>query len=224
MKRRLKNLSNTANVVRIDPSCPDPDDIRTAAAILGRKGVLVFPTSGLYGLGADALSAQAVRRVFAIKHRPAHKPLLVLLSHIHDMDKVVRTIPDYAEPLLGLWPGGITLVFKAGDSVPADLTGTTGKIGIRMPAHPVAKALAERFGSPITGTSANLAGCPATAKVTELDPSIGCQVDLVLDAGVLAGGFGSTILDVTCWPVKVIREGAVKRKAIDAVLRMDGVN
>jgi L-threonylcarbamoyladenylate synthase len=181
--------------------------------------VLVFPTSGLYGIGADALCAEAVRRVFAIKRRPAIKPLLVLLSGLHDMATVVQTVPDYAQPLLGLWPGGITFIFKAGDSVPVNLTGGTGKIGVRLPAHPVAKALAERFGGPITATSANLSGCPAAARVVDLDPDIQRQVDMIVDAGPLAGGSGSTIVDVTRWPIRVIREGAVARKAIDAILK-----
>ena len=219
MKKRLKYSGNTANVVHIDPVDPDPNDIRTAADILGQKGVLVFPTSGLYGLGADAFCAEAVRRVFAIKRRPMHKPLLLLLSGIHDMAKVVGTVPDYADLLMGLWPGGITFIFMAGDRVPVHLTGGTGKIGVRMPAHPVAKALVEGFGGPITGTSANLSGFPAVASVTHLGPEIHRQVDMVLDAGTLAGGAGSTIVDVTRWPVKVIREGAVPRQAIDDVLK-----
>ncbi len=193
--------------------------MRAAADILGQEGVLVFPTSGLYGLAADAFCTEAVRRVFAIKHRPAHKPVLVLLSGIHDMKRLVRAVPDYAVPLLGLWPGGITFIFLAGDSVPADLTGGTGKIGVRLPAHRVTKALVEHFGGPITGTSANPSGCPAVASVADLDPGISRQVDMVLDAGVLAGGPGSTIVDLTCWPVRVIREGAVPRRAIDDVLK-----
>ena len=90
--------------------------------------------------------------------------MLVLLSGIHDMDKLVRTVPDYAQPLLGLWPGGITFIFEAGDAVPVDLTGGTGKIGVRMPAHPVARALVEHFGGPITGTSANLSGCSGSGQ------------------------------------------------------------
>jgi len=219
LKKRLKHSGDTANVVRIDSLNPNPNDLRMAAAALEQNGVLVFPTSGLYGLGADALSAEAVGRVFAIKRRPAHKPLLVLLSGMHDMAKVVPAVPAYAELLLGLWPGGITFIFKAGDWVPAVLTGGTGTIGVRMPAHPVARALVEQFGSPITGTSANLTGFSPTASVMDLDPEIQRQVDMVLDAGNLAGGTGSTILDVTGWPVKVVRDGAVSRQAIDDILR-----
>ena len=219
MKKRLRNSGNTANVVRIDSSGPDPNDIQTAVQILGQEGILVFPTSGLYGLGADAFCTESIRRVFAIKRRPVHQPLLVLLSGIRDMDRVVRTVPDYAEHLLGLWPGGITVIFKAGGLVPASLTGGTGKIGVRVPAHPVAKALVEQFGGPITGTSANLSGFPATASVMDLEPEIRRQVDMVLDAGILAGGPGSTIVDVTCWPVRILRDGVVPRQAIDDVLR-----
>lgn len=180
--------------------------------------MLVFPTSGLYGIGADAFCTESIRRVFAIKRRPAHQPVLVLLSGIHDMDRVVRRVPDYAEVLMGLWPGGITLIFEAADKVPACLTGGTGKIGVRVPAHAVAKALIDRFGGPITGTSANLTGLPATASVEALDPEIRRQVDMVLEAGTLAGGPGSTIVDVTSWPVRVVREGAVPRQAVDDLL------
>lgn len=219
MKRRQKNSNYTAKVVRVDPLLPDPDAIRQAADILGQKGVLVFPTSGLYGLGADARCNEAVRRVFAIKRRPSHQPILLLLSGIHDLESVVQTVPDYAEPLLRLWPGGITLIFKAADGVPVALTGGTGKIGARLPAHPVAKALAGHFGGPITGTSANLSSFPAAALVNDLDSGICRKVDMVLDAGRLAGGSGSTILDVTCWPVKVIREGAVPWRTIDDILK-----
>ncbi len=179
----------------------------------------MFPTSGLYGLGADAFCTEAIRRVFAIKRRPVDQPLLVLLSGIHDMDRVVRTVPDYADGLLELWPGGITIIFEAGGWVPACLTGGTGKIGVRVPAHPVAKALVDRFGGPITGTSANLSGFSAAASLMDLDPEIRHQVDMVLDAGTLAGGPGSTVVDVTSWPVRVLREGAVPRQAIDGALR-----
>jgi L-threonylcarbamoyladenylate synthase len=218
LEKKLRNSGNTANVLQIDPSAPDPDGIRKAAQTLGQEGILVFPTSGLYGLGADAFCTEAIQRVFTIKRRPAHQPLLVLLPGIDDMDRVVRSVPDYAELLLGMWPGGMTIIFEAGKWVPACLTGGTGKIGVRVPAHPVAKALIDHFGGPITGTSANLSGSPATASVMGLDPEIRRQVDMVLDAGTLAGGPGSTILDVTRWPVRVVREGAVPRQAIDDLL------
>lgn len=220
MNKRLKNSSNTDKILRINPSDPDPAAIGRAVGVLRRNGVLVFPTTGLYGLGADAHGVAAVGRVFTIKQRPVHMPLLVILSHIGDMDKLVRQVPDYARPLFGLWPGGITLIFEADDSVPVGLTGGSGKIGIRLPAHPVAKALTKAWGGPITGTSANRTGGPAVSSVADLDPHVQAQVDLILDAGDLAGGSGSTILDASIWPPKLIREGAVSQRAVDRAVRI----
>ncbi|WP_231715615.1 L-threonylcarbamoyladenylate synthase [Desulfosarcina widdelii] len=218
MKRKPKNSPCIDRIVNIDPSDPDKNNIRRAVGVLNQQGVLVFPTTGLYGLGAAAFSPEAIHRVFAVKRRPHHMPLLVMVPDLDEMGKVVRFVPDFARPLMDLWPGGITLVFEAGEGVPSLLTGGTGKIGIRMPAHPVAKALVTNFGGPITATSANLSGCPAVFDLANLDPRIGAEVDLIVDAGVLAGGAGSTILDATCWPPRIIREGAVSRKRIEAAL------
>jgi L-threonylcarbamoyladenylate synthase len=219
LSKRPPASTTTVDILWVDPAAPHQDDIGRAAKILGNGGVVVFPTTGLYGLAADARCVAAVRRVFAIKRRPAAKPLLVLLSGLKDMASLVKTVPEHAEPLLGLWPGGVTLVLKAADTVPAELTGGTGKIGVRLPAHPVARALVGRFGGPITATSANRSGDPAVARATDLAPEILSQVNLVLDAGTLAGGAGSTVVDVTEWPVRVIREGAVPRQAIEEALR-----
>ena len=218
MKRKPKNSPCIDRTVRIDPSDPDKSDIRRAVGILNRQGVLVFPTTGLYGLGADAFSPEAVSRVFAIKQRPQGMPLLVMVPDLDEMDRVVRCVPDFARPLMRLWPGGITLVFEAGEGVPSVLTGGTGKIGIRMPAHPVAKELVRHFGGPITATSANRSGSPAVYHPANLDPRIAAEVDLIVDADVLAGGAGSTVLDATCWPPRMIREGAVSGQKIEALL------
>lgn len=218
MKRKPKNSPGIDRTVRIDPSNPDKSDIRRAVGVLNRQGVLVFPTTGLYGLGADALSTEAVSRVFAVKRRAHRTPLLVLVPDLDEMGQVVRSVPDFARPLMALWPGGMTLVFEAKKRVPSVLTGGTGKIGIRMPAHPVAKALVTHFGGPVTATSANLSGNPAVSDLANLDPRIGVEVDLILDAGTLAGGAGSTVLDTTNWPPRMIREGAVPAKKIEAVL------
>jgi L-threonylcarbamoyladenylate synthase len=218
LKRKLKNSPCIGKTVRIDPSKPGKSDIHRAVNVFNRQGVLVFPTTGLYGLGADAFSSEAVSRVFTIKRRPADMPLLVMVPGLEEMDRVVQSVPGFARPLMELWPGGITLVFQAGDGVPPLLTGGTGKIGIRMPAHPVAKALVRHFGGAITATSANLSGCPAVFDLKNLDRRISDEVDLIMDAGVLAGGVGSTVLDATCWPPRMIREGAVSRQKIEAVL------
>ena len=218
MKRRPNDSLLTDSVLPVDPFHPEASVIGRAAALLARGGVVVYPTACLYGIAADAGSATAVEKVFALKRRPADNPLLVLIPGLSDLDRVVRAIPAYARPLLELWPGGITIVFEAAGTVPAVLTGGTGKIGVRLPAHPVAMALVKRFGGPVTGTSANRSGRPAAARVADLDPDIRRQADAVLDAGPLPGGAGSTVVDATQWPVRLLRQGKVPRRAIEALV------
>ncbi len=219
MTRRRKNSRDTDKILHVDPRRPKREDILAAVRILERQGIVVIPTAGLYGLAADASSAEAVRRIFAIKRRPPQKPLPVLLSDPMQISLVVRTVPDHAKPLMGLWPGGITLIFEAIDGLPDELTGRTGKIGVRILGHPVARAVATRFGGPITGTSANLSGEPAVADAANLEPEIQSGVDLVLDVGRLSGKGGSTIVDVTRWPIRLLREGRVPLRVIESVLK-----
>ena len=205
-------------MLRIDPVRPDPDAIRGAVDRFRNGAVVVFPTSGLYGLGADAFNCGTVARIYAIKGRPHRKPILVLISDRQALERVVRVVPRHAQALMQqLWPGGITFILEAADGVSQMLTAGTGKIGVRLPAHPVARALVAQFGGVITATSANLSGRPPAAAVDQLDHAVKDSVDLILDAGRLAGGPGSTVIDVTCRPFKIIRQGAVSRQAIEAV-------
>lgn len=190
-------------------------EIAKAVKIIRSGGVVVFPAKCLYGLAVDALNQKAVERVFNIKQRPVTNPLLVLIDNIRQLDLLVQQIPEAAYLLIEqFWPGNITLVFNALDNLPAALTAGTGKIGVRIPGHPVARELVKQVKIPITGTSANISGQAGCSDISELDPQIAYSVDMILDAGILKGGAGSTVVDVTCNPVKVIREGVVSRVKI----------
>jgi L-threonylcarbamoyladenylate synthase len=217
--KRRKNSPSTGKIVRIDPSAPDDGLFRDAALVLKSKDVLVFPTSGLYGMGVDAFCPEAIRKVYSIKQRAVDQPLLVLVADGYDLNRLVRSIPEYTTPLFVLWPGDITLIFEAVKEVPKEITGGTDKIGVRRPAHPVARGVVEAFGGPITGTSANLSGSPAAFDIGHLAPEIRREAGMVLDAGPLPGGVGSTILDVSVWPVKMIREGRVPFESIRDLLK-----
>lgn len=206
MIKRPKNLK----IVQVDPLNPLPDQISVAARAIKNSAVIMFPTRHLYGLGADALDAGAVDRVFEIKQRPYHKPLLVLVDTKKDLFHLVRRIPFAAERIMErFWPGAITLVFDAREGLPKNLTAGTDRIGVRMPQHPVALALAKAAGGPITATSANITGHSGCSRVSDVDPLIAGKLDLILDAGPLKGGIGSTVVDVTVDFPKIIREGAV---------------
>jgi L-threonylcarbamoyladenylate synthase len=143
---------------------------------------------------------------FQDKNRPSAKPLLVLIKNQEALDALVQKIPPQARKLMKeFWPGKLTIIFPARQTLSPILTGNTGKIGIRLPGHPIALALAKLLDNPITGTSANLSGQPGIADIRNLDSTILDKVDLVLDAGPLLGGTGSTVIDVTQKKCHIIR-------------------
>ncbi len=215
----LGRLKEQVDIVSIAPDSPDPGVIDQTAALIRNGGLVVFPTNTFYGLGALALDSRAVEKVFRAKERQAHKPLLVLVASREEISSLVASIPDSAQRLMdAFWPGGMTLVFQAKGVFPMNITGHTGKIGIRQARHPVASALVKTAGSPITATSANLSGKAPCSDVNHLDNRIRDRVDLVLDCGKLPGEKGSTVVDVTLSPPKVLREGVIGVKQMEALL------
>jgi L-threonylcarbamoyladenylate synthase len=219
LTEKRKNSSILVKIRNIRPANPEPDLIREAARVIRDGGVILFPTTCLYGIGADALNFSAVERVFAIKHRPYDKPILVLIRGIEELNKLVLEVPPAAKRLMDrFWPGRVTIVFKGKDTLPDRLTAGTGKIGVRLPGHPVAAALLNELKRPITGTSANISGDVGCWRISDLPCGIVEEVDLLLDAGTLKGGTGSTVVDVTEDPPKILREGEVPKKEIFAVI------
>jgi len=193
--------------------------IYQAVRIIHNGGVLVYPTRSLYGLGADIFNAKAVRRIYTIKKRPEHKPLSVLVKNRKALDSLVKTVSADAEILIEhFWPGKITLVLEASENVPDYLTAGTGKIGVRCPGHPIASTLVKAVAHPITATSANLSGHAGCAHISQLDASINVSVDMILDGGMLRGGDGSTVVDVTADHLAVLREGTIRKQKILAAL------
>ncbi len=219
MSKKQKNLNNQHKIRKIHPFSPQPDIIIKAAEVIKKGGIVAFPTRCLYGVGADAFNVDAVERIFRIKQRSYQNPILVLISKKEDLDRIVQYVPPAASKIMDrFWPGKVTIVFEAKNSLPAVLTAGTGKIGVRLCGHPVASALISAVKSPITGTSANLAGNAGCSKISDMDSQLADRLDLVLDAGVLKGGAGSTVADVTTDIPMILREGAVPGKDIFAVL------
>lgn len=205
--------------ISIQTDRPDPDILARAADILTAGGCVVIPTLCLYGMAANAFDEDAIRNVFAIKERPLTNPILLLIKDRQAVDELVAEVPPAAEALMKhLWPGKLTLVFKAAPTIPDLITAGTGKVGLRVPSHPVARAVAQAVPFPVTGTSANISKQGGIADVRDLDTRIATGADLVLDAGPLKGGSGSTVVDVTCTPPKILRQGSTPAAAIHAIL------
>lgn len=212
-------MPDLATIIKVNPVLPDPDIIQQAGKVLTQGGVVIFPAKCLYGVSVNALNQDAIQKVFHLKQRSWDKPLLLLVKDQSMIHSIVTQIPENALCLMdSFWPGNLTLVLPADSSIPDALTAGTRKIGVRIPSHPVARALVEAVDFPITGTSANLSGQPGCTSVGQLDPWILKNADLILDAGDLKGGKGSTIAEVSEKSVQVLREGEISRHQIDSVV------
>lgn len=201
----------TTRVVRVAASAPDVAILRSAAATLRAGGIVAFPTETFYGLGAAALDPAAVRRIFRLKARPAARPLLVLLDSPAMAQRLAVDVSAQARELMARhWPGALTLVLRAGASVPAEVTASTGTVGMRVSGHPVATGLVRELGEPVTAPSANPTGQPPPTTAEAVLAHFDGAIELVLDGGPTAGGAPSTVLDMTGDPPRVIRQGAVR--------------
>ena len=212
-------MKHGPNIFQINARDPDPDLIAAACRMINSGGVVVFPATSLYGLAADAFNRSAVEKIQCMKNRSKQNPILLLVRNRDAVTALVEDIPPQAVLLMDkFWPGMVTLVFMAAGSVPGYLTSGTGKIGVRVPAHPVARSLVFGLDNPITGTSANISGQPGRDSITGLNQALVEPPDMILDAGRLKGGLGSTVVDVSVFPPRILREGVVSADLIFAAL------
>ena len=210
---------------KINPVDPEPEIILAAADIIRQGGIVVFPTRNLYGLAVDAFNPNAIDRIYKIKKRPSSKPLLVLIKNKTELTKLVPKVPPAAARLMDhFWPGKLTIILEAIDTLPKNLTSGTGKIGVRLPDHPVTLSLVSKLENPITGTSANISGKPGCSRISDLAASLVRKTDYVLDAGELEKGIGSTVVEVTEAGVEMLREGSVLLSDIVSVLDENSSN
>ena len=199
-----------------------PTVLDEAARVVRKGGVLAIPTESFYGLGVSVTDEEAVRRVFAIKGRPMGKPILVLIADRTQLAELVTEMTPAAKVLMDqFWPGPLTLIMPASSLLSSVLTGGTGTIGVRQPAHPALLRLLRHVG-PLTGTSANRSGMAPLRVVQDVQGSLGSEVDLILDGGPTPGGRPSSVVN-TLGTVRIVREGALPRQRIQASLKRAGL-
>lgn len=196
------------------------EEILTRAAdILIHGGVIAYPTETFYGLGADATNAKAIQKIFNIKGRNFNNPISLIIGQSDDIHPLVKNVPETAKKLMAaFWPGALTIVFSAADHVSPLLTAGSGKIGVRVSSHPIASGIVQKLKRPLTATSANLSGTPECASTSDVEKQIGDKIDAMVDGGKTRGGMTSTIIDVTCNPPVILREGAIGKEAIKACI------
>ena len=183
-------------------------------SLLRNGGVIGFPTDTAYGLGADPFNKAAVDRVFQIKGRPETKPILLLVDSIRMAEAAIQPSDLFNRVAQKFWPGPLTVISPAAESLPENVTAGTRTIGLRWPIAPFATNLVGRFGKPITATSANRSGLPSAVTADEVRRQLGATLDALIDGGSLPSASGSTLLDISVDPPLIIREGPVTYESL----------
>lgn len=205
--------------INIDPDLPNPEILAQAAEILRAGRLVAFPTETVYGLGANALDATAVARIYEAKGRPSYNPIIVHVAGVDDVRSVAREWSERANALAdAFWPGPMTLVLPRRDVVPDIVTAGLDSVAVRVPAHPVAHALLVAARIPIAAPSANRSMELSPTTGWHVEKSLGDAVDMILDAGPTRVGIESTVIDVTSAVPTVLRPGTISIPEIERVV------
>jgi len=206
-------LSLTTAVLATDPA------LLAAAAILRRGGLVAFPTETVYGLGANALSPEAVEKIFTAKQRPHWDPVIVHVANVAAARALTLAWPRSADRLAEVfWPGPLTMLLPRAAQVPPLCTAGRDKVGVRMPSHPVALALIAAAGVPVAAPSANRFGHTSPTTAAHVLADLDGRIDAILDAGSCDVGVESTVLDPTADPPIIYRPGGITAEQIRGVL------
>jgi L-threonylcarbamoyladenylate synthase len=215
-------IPEAAASAAVEPSNVEPADeanIARAAELLRAGELVAFPTETVYGLGADASNSDAVAKIFAVKGRPASHPVIVHLADATAIDTVAVDIPPSARVLArAFWPGPLTLVLRRAPGVHDSVTGGQDTVGVRVPSHPVARALLAAFGRPIAAPSANKFGRVSPTTAMHVFADFGLELQLILDGGAASVGIESTIIDLSGECPRCLRPGGVPLTAIEKAL------
>ena len=197
----------------------DAGAIEQAGALLAAGQVVGIPTETVYGLGANALNDAAVRQIFAAKGRPADNPLIV---HIADFDQIyglVAEVPEAARRLAdAYWPGPMTIILPKADCIPDAVSAGLTTVGIRLPSHPVARAVIRAAGVPIAAPSANTSGRPSTTTAAHVMEDMAGKIAAVVDGGPCQVGVESTVISLAGDKPRLLRPGGISLEQLEAVL------
>jgi L-threonylcarbamoyladenylate synthase len=206
----------TTKIIKFSKEHPDTDKIQSAVDVLHKGGLVAFPTETVYGLGADALNARAVQKVFEAKGRPSDNPLIVHIASLENVQQFTSSVSERGLQLARrFWPGPLTLVFQKKISVPESVTAGLDTVALRVPDHPVTLELLRQFKGGIVGPSANISGKPSPTSAEHVYNDLKGKIDFIIDAGPTTIGVESTVLDVTADPPTILRAGGLSCEDIE---------
>ena len=194
-------------------------EIEDAARLLKNNELVAFPTETVYGLGANALSEEAVEKIFIAKGRPQDNPLIVHIADINGIYPLVTDFPDKAKKLAErFWPGPLSLVLPASKIIPQNVTADLSTVAIRMPEHPIALKLITEAGVPLAAPSANLSGKPSPTTAQHVLADLDGKIAAVIEGGECNVGVESTVLDINVDPPVILRPGGITKEMIEEVI------
>ena len=193
-------------------------ELEKACQILKQGGLVAFPTETVYGLGGDALSQDAAKKIYTAKGRPSDNPLIV---HIADMKSLYDVAQNISRKALDLaeayWPGPMTMIFQKTDKVPLSTTGGLNTVAVRMPSHPIAKELIRQSGVYVAAPSANTSGRPSPTRAEHVVEDLQGKIDMIIDGGHVGIGLESTIVDMTGETPVILRPGYITKEMLEEV-------
>lgn len=196
--------------IKIDQSQDLSPQLSEAARIIQQGGLVAFPTETVYGLGANALDPDAVKKIFAAKNRPVDNPMIVHIANENELSEYAIEVPQIAKTLIhAFWPGPLTLVLRKSALIPREVTAGSQMVTIRLPDHKIARELIRLAGVPIAAPSANTSGRPSPTTAQHVLEDLEGKVDMVLDGGATNVGIESTVLDIVSRPPILLRPGHV---------------
>ncbi len=197
----------------------DIDMLKEPAAALKAGALVAFPTETVYGLGANALNADAVKQIFVAKGRPSDNPLIVHVPDKASVYPLVRNVTEQAEKVLSaLCPGPITIVLEKSPLIPDVVTAGGKTVAIRIPEHEIARALIKMSGVPVAAPSANVSGRPSPTTAAHVAADLEDKIAYIIDGGACRVGLESTVLDLTVNPPRILRPGGVTHETLSALL------
>lgn len=206
-------------IIKIDTNNIDYKWIQKAAYILKQGGLVAFPTETVYGIGANALSETAIKKIYTAKGRPSDNPLIVHIGHVDDVNEYAQNISEVAKKLMNkFWPGPLTLIFKKKPIINETITGGLDTVAIRLPANEIARAIIKEAKLPIAAPSANRSGKPSPTRAKHVIEDLGGRVDMIVDGGKAQIGLESTVLDVSGSVPVILRPGSITKKMLEEVV------
>lgn len=223
----MKNYET--KILKIDDSLIKKGDIellkkepavKEGAELLKKGELLAFPTETVYGLGADALNPKAVNKIFLSKGRPQDNPLIVHIAELKQLQELMEgELSINGEKLINaFWPGPLTVIVKKRDIIPDETTAGLDSVAVRMPVHPLARAIIEKTGLPVAAPSANASGKPSPTRAVHVYNDLCGKIPLIIDGGAAEVGVESTVVDIRGEMVRILRPGGVSREEIRNVI------